>query len=72
MKRREIEELLREYVKEHLTELSATSGAGAYHTPFAFSKDERDNRATQFMKKMGFKKSARPQRPSSTKLVDYR
>jgi len=80
MKRREIEELLREYIKEQLSEISATGtgasftpGTGAqYATPAAFSKDDRDNRATQFLKKMGFKKVERPKRPSSTKLVDYR
>ena len=80
MKRREVEELLREYIKEQLSEISAT-GTGAsfspstgaqYATPAAFSKDDRDNRATQFLKKMGFKKVERPKRPSSTKLVDYR
>ena len=80
MKRREVEELLREYIKEQLSEISATGtgasfspGTGAqYATPAAFSKDDRDNRATQFLKKMGFKKVERPKRPSSTKLVDYR
>lgn len=80
MTRKELEELLREYVKEQLSETSTTGtgasfspGTGAqYATPYAFSKGERDNRATQFLKKMGFKKAKRPNRPSSTKLVDYR
>ena len=72
MKRQELEEILRDYIKEQLSEMSTTSGAGAYHTPYAFSKDDRDNRASQFLKKMGFKKVERPTRPSSTKLVDYR
>lgn len=80
MKKRELEELLREYIKEQLSEISATGtgasfspGAGAqYATPNAFSRSDRDNRATQFLKKMGFKKVERPNRPSSTKLVDYR
>ena len=80
MKKREVVELLREYIKEQLSEMSTTGtgasftpGTGAqYATPAAFSKDDRDNRATQFLKKMGFKKVERPKRPSSTKLVDYR
>lgn len=80
MKRKEVEQLLREYIRERLSEISATGtgasftpGTGAqYATPAAFSKDDRDNRATQFLKKMGFKKAERPKRPSSTKLVDYR
>ena len=79
MKRREVEELLREYIKEQLSEISATGtgasftpGTGAqYATPAAFSKDDRDNRATQFLKKMGFKKVERPKRPSSTKTADF-
>ena len=80
MKRQEVAELLREFVREQLSEISATGtgasftpGTGAqYATPAAFSKSERDNRAVQFLKKMGFKKAERPKRPSSTKLVDYR
>lgn len=80
MSKQELAELLREYVKEVLSETSTTGtgasfspGTGAqYATPYAFSKDDRDNKAVQFLKKMGFKKAERPNRPSSTKLVDYR
>ena len=76
----ELAEILREYIQEVLAETSTTGtgasftpGTGAqYATPYAFSKSDRDNRATQFLKKMGFKKAERPKRPSSTKLVDYR
>jgi len=76
----ELAEILREYIQEVLAETSTTGtgasfapGTGAqYATPNAFSKSDRDNRATQFLKKMGFKKAERPKRPSSTKLVDYR
>lgn len=76
----ELAEILREYVREVLAETSTTGtgasfspGTGAqYATPAAFSKSDRDNRAVQFLKKMGFKKVERPTRPSSTKLVDYR
>jgi len=79
MKRSEVVELLREYIKEQLSEVSTTGtgasfspGTGAqYATPNAFSKGDRDNRAVQFLQKMGFKKTQRPKRPSSTKMVDY-
>ena len=80
MKKRELEEILRDYIREELLETSTTGtgasfspGTGAqYATPFAFSKSDRDNLATNFLKKMGWKKVNRPNRPSSTKLVDYR
>ena len=72
MKRSEEAELLREYVREQLSEMNTTGAVGAYQTPNAFSKDDRDNLATKFMAKMGFKKTQRPKRPSSTKMVDYR
>ena len=72
MKKRELEEILRDYVREQLSEMSTTAGVAGYSTPFAFSKSDRDNLATKFLKKMGFKKAERPNRPSSTKLVDYR
>lgn len=76
----ELAEILREYVREVLAEMNTTGtgasftpGTGAqYATPAAFSKSDRDNRASQFLKKMGWKKVNRPNRPSSTKLVDYR
>ena len=79
MKRKEVEQLLREYIREQLSEMS-TTGTGAsftpdtgaqYATPAAFSKDDSDNRATQFLNKMGFKKVERPKRPSSTKTADF-
>ena len=72
MKKHEVTELLREFVREQLSEMNVTGNVGAYQTPFAFSKGDRDNLATKFMAKMGFKKTQRPKRPSSTKLVDYR
>lgn len=72
MKRADLEQVLREYVREQLSEISTTAGAGGYLSKMAFSKDKRDNLATQFMKKMGFQKVERPSRPSSTKLVDYK
>lgn len=75
MKKSEISEL----VKEVLKELSATGtgatftpGTGAqYATPYAFSKNKKDNRATKYIKKLGYTKVERPKRPSSTKLIDY-
>jgi hypothetical protein len=72
MKKQQLEEVLRDYIREELSEISTTAGAGAYSTPFAFSKSDRDNLATKFLKKMGWKTVKRPNRPSSTKLVDYR
>ena len=72
MKRGEVEQLMREFVREQLSEMNATSNITGYQTPFSFSKDQRDNLATKFMSKMGFKKVARPKRPSNTKLVDYK
>lgn len=80
MKKQELAEILRDYIREQLSEMSTTGtgasftpGTGAqYATPAAFAKDDRDNKAVQFLKKMGFKKVERPTRPSSTKLVDYR
>lgn len=75
MKKSEISEL----VKEVLKELSATGtgatftpGTGAqYATPYAFSKSKKDNKATKYIKKLGYTKVERPKRPSSTKLIDY-
>ena len=69
----------RTLVQEVLDEISTTGtgatftpGTGAqYATPYAFSKNKRDNRATKFLKKIGYKKAERPKRPSYTKLVDY-
>lgn len=72
MKKRELEEVLRDYVREQLSEMSTTASVAGYSTPFAFSKSDRDNLATKFLKKMGWKTAKRPNRPSSTKLVDYR
>lgn len=70
---------LTELVKEVIKELSATGigasftpGTGAqYATPYAFSKNKKDNRATKYIKKLGYKQVSRPERPSSTKLIDY-
>ena len=55
---------LRTLVKEILDEISTTGtgatftpGQGAqYATPYAFSKNKKDNRATQYLKKIGYKK----------------
>jgi len=72
-------EQLRSLVKEMLDEISATGtgasftpGQGAqYATPHAFSKSKKDNRATKYAKKLGYKKADRPKRPSHTKMFDY-
>ena len=70
---------LRSLVREVLDEISTTGtgatftpGTGAqYATPYAFSKNKKDNRATKFLKKIGYKKAKRPKRPLHTKLFDY-
>ena len=70
---------LRSLVKEMLDEISTTGtgatftpGTGAqYATPHAFSKNKKDNQATKYAKKLGYKKADRPKRPSHTKMFDY-
>ena len=75
MKKSEISELVKEVLKELSatgTGASFTPGIGAqYATPYAFSKNKKDNRATKYIKKLGYTKVERPKRPSSTKLIDY-
>lgn len=68
MKRSEIVKAIREV----LDEMSMSGDAGAYSTPFAFSKKgQGENSATKTMKKDGFKTVQRPKRPSHTKMFDY-
>ena len=76
----QLAQLIKELLYEELYEISTTGtgasftpGAGAqYATPAAFAKKgQGDNRATQFLKKIGYKKVERPKRPSHTKLFDY-
>lgn len=75
MKKKEIVGIVREVLKELSstgTGASFTPGTGAqYATPYAFSKNSKENRATKFLKKLGYKKVTRPKRPSHTKLIDY-
>ena len=79
MKRSELVGLVKEVMQE-LQEANVTNVGGAsftpgdgaqYATPKAFDKAGRDNRATQFLKKLGWKKQQRPKRPSHTKGFDY-
>tara|TARA_S200002703_G_scaffold33556_1_gene29073 strand:- start:14288 stop:14527 length:240 start_codon:yes stop_codon:yes gene_type:complete len=69
-----IREVLEELNEANVTNVGGAShggGAGAqYATPYAFSKG-RDNRAVQYLKRIGFKKVERPKRPSHTKGFDY-
>ena len=66
-------------VREELEEVSTTGGGATftpgtgaqYATPKAFDKSGRDNRATKFLKKLGWTKQQRPKRPSHTKAFDY-
>lgn len=75
MKKRELVELIKTTIKEISstgTGASFTSGQGEqYATPYAFKKGTGDNKATNYIKKLGFTKVQRPKRPSHTKLVDY-
>lgn len=71
MRRQELEELLREVIREQLSEMNTTGAVGGYSTPFAFSKDTK-NRAVKFLQKIGWTSAERPKRPSSTKTADYR
>jgi hypothetical protein len=70
-----IKEVLQELNEANVTNVggaSFTPGDGAqYATPYAFGKKGRNNRATKYLKKIGFKSVSRPKRPSNTKLVDY-
>ena len=71
MNREKVKELLRELVLQEMG--NTTAGLPGYLTPHAFqSKKAGKNRATKFAEKLGFKVVKRPERPSSTKLIDYR
>ena len=72
MKKSEFIELLKELIANELNEINVTGAVAPTQTPFAFSKDKKDNRAVKTMKGFGYTKVERPKRPSSTKLVDYR
>lgn len=70
---------LRKLVQEVLQEANVTNVGGSTYTPgandafatrFAFG-GKKDNKATNYAKKLGFKKVSRPSRPSNTKLIDY-
>jgi len=78
MKISELKKLIREVLHE-MNEISATGtgatftpGLGAqYATPYAFSKSNKKNRATQYGEKLGFKTVKRKKRPYNTKMYDY-
>ena len=67
MKRSKIVQAVREVIEE----LSTTAGVAGYQTPYAFSKDGRDNRATKQAMKLGYKKAKKKKRPYNTKMFDY-
>lgn len=58
-------------VKEVIEELSTTSGAPGYQTPFAFSKGNKKNRATKQAEKLGYSTVKQKKRPYNTKMFDY-
>ena len=78
MKRSELIKLVREVVQE-LDEANVTGGSASftpgqgatYATPSAFGKSSKGNRATKLLKKLGWKRQERPNRPSHTKGFDY-
>ena len=70
MKISQLRELVKEVMQE-MNEMSTTAGAGAYHTPFAFSKNQRKNRATKYGEKLGYITVKRKKRPYTTKMIDY-
>ena len=72
MKKHKFTELLRELILDQLREVNVTGAIGAIQTPYAFSKDKKDNRAVNAMKSFGYTKTERPKRPSNTKLFDFR
>ena len=43
-------------VREVLDEMSTTGAVGGYQTPNAFSKSNKDNLATKYAKRIGYKK----------------
>ena len=78
MKKSELVALVKEVMQE-LDEANTTGGSATftpgtgaqYATPFAFSKSKKINKATKLLKKLGYKKVERPNRPSHTKGFDY-
>lgn len=75
MKKSELVKLIKITLKEISstgTGATFTPGQGEqYATPHAFGKTSKINKATDYLKKFGYKKVNRPKRPSHTKLVDY-
>ena len=76
MKRSDLVQLVREVLQE-LDEANTTNVGGAsftpgqgaqYATPFAFGKAKR---ATNTLKRIGYKNVKKKKRPYSTKLIDY-
>jgi hypothetical protein len=72
------EQTLKEYIKSLVREIleeenGSTSGdAGAYSTPYAFSrKGQKSNAATQAAEDEGFTK-VKPGMPSDSKILDYK
>lgn len=72
--------IIRELIYQELAEISTTGtggtslpGIGAqYMTTKAFNRNtQKDNLATNYLKKAGYIKVNRPKRPTSTKLFDY-
>jgi hypothetical protein len=83
MKTSELKEIVKQCmleVAQQISELSATSSGGAgfsagagaqYATPAAFAKKDKVNRATKYLKKLGYTEAKPKKRPYNTKLFDY-
>jgi hypothetical protein len=70
MKISQLRELVKEVMQE-VNELNTTANVAGYQTPFAFSKNNKKNRATKYGEKLGYITVKRKKRPYSTKLIDY-
>lgn len=67
-----IKEYIKSIVREILEEESTSGDAGAYSTPYAFSrKGQKTNAATQAAEDEGFTK-VKPGMPSDSKVFDYK
>jgi hypothetical protein len=64
-----LKEYIKTLVRELLDEESTSGDAGAYSTPFAFSKGQGQNAATKYALKLGYKLA---KKPTTSKVVDYK
>ena len=66
----DLKEYIKQLVRELLDEMSTSSNAGAYSTPFAFAKKgQGPNAATKQAQRSGWKLA---KKPTTSKIVDYK